>query len=59
MAAALTQIRWLSRSADRFSLQVQSPINRVAGQHGARSSMVERSLVVADVAGSNPVGHPN
>ena len=59
MAAALTQIRWPSRSADRFRLQVQSPVSRASGQHGARSSMVERSLVVADVAGSNPVGHPN
>jgi hypothetical protein len=26
--------------------------------HGGRSSMVEPRIVVPDVAGSNPVGHP-
>jgi hypothetical protein len=27
--------------------------------HGGRSSMVEPRIVVPDVAGSNPVGHPS
>ncbi len=30
-----------------------------SGSNGGRSSMVEPRIVVPDVAGSNPVGHPN
>jgi hypothetical protein len=31
----------------------------LSGPNGGRSSMVEPRIVVPDVAGSNPVGHPN
>jgi hypothetical protein len=30
----------------------------LSGPNGGRSSMVEPRIVVPDVAGSNPVGHP-
>jgi hypothetical protein len=31
----------------------------LSGSNGGRSSMVEPRIVVPDVAGSNPVGHPS
>jgi hypothetical protein len=31
----------------------------LSGLNGGRSSMVEPRIVVPDVAGSNPVGHPS